>query len=125
MNIEVVKIDDLTVHEHHLDIIYSADKFKFSTKVYYHDVSFSYLKEKYSQQVIQRIVAHIALFEGMKLCSLFPKYYDISEIAEHLEKPVLDLFVKIYQGVFAQHWYENQVTDYQQPEIIYSGILGD
>ncbi len=125
MKIEVVKIDDLTVHEHHLDIIYSADKFKFSTKVFYHDLSFSYLKEKYSQQVIQRIVAHIALFEGMKLCSLFPKYYDISEIAEYLEKPVLDLFVKIYQGVFAQHWYENQVTDYQQPEIIFSGSLGD
>lgn len=120
MDIEVIKIDELLIHEHHLDIIYSADKFKFSTKIFYHDLSFSRLKEKYSQQLIERIAAHIALFEGMKLCSLFPKYYDISAIAEHLAKPVLDLFVKIYQGVFAQHWYENKITDYQQPEIIYS-----
>lgn len=125
MEIEVIKIDDLTIHEHHLDIIYSADNFKFSTKVFYHDVSFSTLIEKYSQQLIQRIAAHIALFEGMKFCSLFPKSYDISEIAEHLEEPVLDLFVKIYQGVFGQHWYENNVTDYQHPEIISSQALSE
>ena len=117
--IEVVKIDDLAIHEHHLDIIYSADKFKFCTKVFYHDVSFTALLTKYSQQLIDKIAAHIALFEGMKLCSLFPKYYDISRIAENLEPSILDLFVKIYQGVFSQHWYENSVTDYQQPEIIY------
>ena len=44
MKIEVVKIDNLIGHEHHLDIIYSADKFKFSNKVFYHDVCFSVLK---------------------------------------------------------------------------------
>lgn len=124
MKIQVIKIESLILHEHHLDILYSADKFKFSTKVFYHDVSFSALQEKYSQELIERIAAHIALFEGMKLCSLFPQYYDLSTIAEHLEQPVLDLFVKIYQGVFGQHWYENNVTDYQQPEIIYSQELG-
>jgi UDP-N-acetyl-alpha-D-muramoyl-L-alanyl-L-glutamate epimerase len=123
MEIEVIKIDELTIHEHHLDIIYSADNFKFSTKVFYHDVSFSTLIEKYSQQLIQRIAAHIALFEGMKFCSLFPKSYDISKIAEHLEEQVIDLFVKIYQGVFGQHWYENNVTNYQHPEIISSQAL--
>ena len=120
MKIAVIKIDGLTIHEHHLEIIYSADKFRFSTKVFFHEISFSALIEKYSQQLIERIAAHIALFEGMKLCSLFPKYYDVSIIAESLAQPVLDLFVKIYQGVFAQHWYENNVTNYRQPEIIYS-----
>lgn len=124
MKIEVIKIESLAIHEHHLDIIYGADQFKFATKVFYHDLSCSALIEKYSQQLIDRIAAHIALFEGMKLCSLFPKYYDISNISSHLEKSVLDLFVKIYQGVFGQHWYENNVTDYQQPEIIYSADLG-
>jgi hypothetical protein len=118
MKIEVIKIESLAIHEHHLDIIYGADQFKFATKVFYHDLSCSALIEKYSQQLIDRIAAHIALFEGMKLCSLFPKYYEISNISSHLEKSVLDLFVKIYQGVFGQHWYENNVTDYQQPEII-------
>lgn len=125
MEIEVIKIDELVIHEHNLEIIYSADKFKFLTKVFYHDVSFSTLIKKYSQQLIERIAAHIALFEGMKLCSLFPKYYDISRISKYLAEPVLDLFVKIYQGVFAQHWYENSVTDYQKPEIIYSQGLGE
>lgn len=123
MEINTIKIENFTIHEHHLDISYHADNFQFSTKIFYHDVSLSKLIENYSQSLINRIAAHIALFEGMKLCSLFPKYYDISRIAKYLEKPVLELFVKIYQGVFGQHWYENNVTDYQQPEIIYSGEL--
>jgi hypothetical protein len=124
VKISVIKIDSLIIHEHHIEIIYLADKFQFSTKIFYHDVSFSRLMEKYSQPIIQRIVSHIALFEGMKLCSLFPEYYDISVIAEYLELPILDLFLTIYQGVFGQHWYENNITNYQQPEIIYSQNLG-
>ncbi|MDJ0600142.1 MAG: hypothetical protein QNJ37_15035 [Crocosphaera sp.] len=124
MEIKTIKIDNFTIHEHHLDISYHADEFQFTTKIFYHEVHFSRLIENYSPSLINRIVAHIALFEGMKLCSLFPKYYDISAIAEYLDKPVLDLFVKIYQGVFGQHWYENNVTNYQQPEIIDSGNLG-
>lgn len=62
MKISVIKIDSLKIHEHHIEIIYSANKYKFSTKIFYHDVSFSGLMEKYSQPIIQRIVAHIALF---------------------------------------------------------------
>jgi hypothetical protein len=121
MKIETIKVSELTIHQHHLEILYSADRFKFATKVFYHDISFSSLKEKYSERTIEEIAAHIALFEGMKLCSLFPKYYDISAIADRLAEPVVELFAKIYKGVFAQHLYENNVTDYSGPEIIYSG----
>ncbi|MDJ0737740.1 MAG: hypothetical protein QNJ47_27410 [Nostocaceae cyanobacterium] len=122
MKIETIKVEQLTIHEYHLDIIHSADKFQFSTKVFYHDVSFSLLASKYSPELINQIAAYIALFEGMKLCSLFPKYYDISVIAENLSKPVLELFTKIYKGVFAQHLYENNITDYDGSEIIYPGV---
>ncbi|MDJ0616671.1 MAG: hypothetical protein QNJ63_07975 [Calothrix sp. MO_192.B10] len=122
MKIETIKVDQLTIHEHHLDMIHSADQFKFATKVFYHDVSFSLLASKYSSELIDKIAAYIALFEGMKLCSLFPKYYDISLIAESLSKPVLELFAKIYKGVFAQHLYENNVTDYPGAELIYPGV---
>jgi UDP-N-acetyl-alpha-D-muramoyl-L-alanyl-L-glutamate epimerase len=119
MKIEVIKIDDLIIHENHLDMIYSANQFKFSTKVFYNDVSFSRLRENYAHQVIDRIAAYIALFEGMKLCSLFPDYYDVSLIAEHLSLDTLKFFAKIYAGVFSQHWYENQVTDYPGPQLIF------
>lgn len=122
MKIETIKIHQLTIHEHHIDIIYSADEFQFTTKVFYHDVSFSVLTSKYSPAVINKIVAYIALFEGMKLCSLFPKYYDITLIAESLNKPVLELFTEIYKGVFAQHLYENDITDYDGAKIIYPGV---
>ena len=95
MKIETITINQLIIHEHHLDIIYSADKFNFSTKVFYHDLSFSLLTNKYSETVIKQISACIALFEGMKLCSLFPKYYDIGIIASDLSSSALELFLHI------------------------------
>ena len=119
MEIETIKLHQLRIHEHHLDIVYGADNFSFATKVFYHDVSFNVLTHKYSQAVIDRVAAYIALLEGMKLCSLFPKYYDISAIAEHLDRSVVDFFSRIYQGVFGPHWYENNVTDYTGPELVY------
>lgn len=124
MKIQTITVDKFRIHEHHLDLTYYVDEFEFSTKIFYHDVYFSKLIAKYSQEFIRRIIAHITLFEGMKLCSLFPQYYDISNIAEYLEPTALELFVQIYQGVFAQHWYENNITNYQQPKIIYAANLG-
>ena len=121
MKIETIAIKELTINEHHLEILYSADRFQFSTKIFYHEISFSFLKDRYSQRAIQEIAAYIALFEGMKFCSLFPKYYDVSAIANQLVEPAVELFSKIYNGVFAQHLYENNVVDYVGPEIIYRG----
>lgn len=119
MKIESIKVCTLKIHPHHIEIGYSADRLQFATKVYYHDVSFPDLIQQYSQVNIDRVIAYIALFEGMKLCSLFPKFFDISLIAQHLDPAALDLFSSIYQGVFGQHWYENNVTDYRGPEMIY------
>lgn len=121
MSITTIRVNEFTIHEHHLEIFYSADHFKFSTKIFYHDLSFLKLKAQYSERIIEEIAANIVLFEGMKLCSLFPKYYDISVIAHWLVEPVIKLFSQIYNGVFSQHLYENKVTDYSGPQIIYPG----
>jgi hypothetical protein len=116
-----IAIQHLAVHDHHLEIGYSADQFRFATQVFYHDVSLHGLRSRYPQTLIDTLTAHIALFEGMKLCSLFPATYDVSPIAEHLYPETLDLFAQIYAGVFAQHWYENRVTNYRGPELIFPG----
>ncbi|MGD1872258.1 MAG: hypothetical protein ACFB02_04335 [Mastigocoleus sp.] len=126
MKIDTIKIQELNIYEHHIEINYGADRFKFTTKIFYHDIYFSELKEKYHESTINKIAAYIALFEGMKLCSLFPKYYDISAVANYLDSEAIKLFTKIYEGVFAQHWYENNTTDYKGPELIHPGVnLGD
>jgi len=125
VNIRLIRVDDWNLHEHHLDIQYTADEFRFSTKIFYHDISFSTLISKYSKPIIHQIAAHVAFFEGMKICSLFPQYYDISILAENLSSSALDIFYQVYSGVFAQHWYENQIIDYPGPQIIFPGqILG-
>jgi UDP-N-acetyl-alpha-D-muramoyl-L-alanyl-L-glutamate epimerase len=123
MQITTIKIISLVIHPKHIEIIYAADEFKFMTKIFYHEIDLLQLAHKYTANTLQSLAAHIALFEGIKLCSLFPKYYDIGLIAPQLNNASLELFVSVYQGVFAQHWYENQVTDYLQPEFIYDKLL--
>lgn len=119
MAVETVKILSVKVQEHHLEIGYGVDDFQFSTQIYYHDVSFSALKQRYSEEIIKRIVAYIALFEGMKFYSLYPKFFDISAIASELSPQTPQLFEKIYRGVFAQNLYENNRLDYSGAVLVY------
>jgi hypothetical protein len=65
MKISGIKIDSLTIQEHHLEIIYSADKLQFSTKIFYHNFYFSGLINKYSQPIIQRIFYHVVAKKGI------------------------------------------------------------
>ncbi len=118
MSVGTIRVREVKTHDRHIEILYGAGDYSFATKIFYHDVSFSQLKKLYSAQTVETVVAHIALFEGMKLCSLFPKTFDISAIAPYLLPQSLDLFYKIYSGVFAQHCYENRVNDYFGPEVV-------
>lgn len=116
--IATLSLQTVKTHEHHLEISFLADDFGFSTKVLYPDVSFSQLRQRYSGSTVDRVVAHIAFLEGMKFCSLFPQFYDISAIASHLFPESLTLFQNIYRGVFAQNLYENQYWDYSGVEFV-------
>ncbi|ERT06310.1 hypothetical protein M595_3707 [Lyngbya aestuarii BL J] len=123
MQIETVKILTVKIQDHHLEILYGIDEFQFSTKIFYHDVSLDFLIQRYSAETIHRFVAYIALFEGMKFCSLYPKKFDISVIAEWLSPQTPKLFNQIYRGVFAQNLYENQMTNYSGAVLVYNQDL--
>lgn len=61
MKIEKIKVIEVTIHEHHLDILYGADAFTFTTKIFYHNISFLELIQKYSAATINTIVSYITL----------------------------------------------------------------
>lgn len=126
MKVTTIKVRELKAHKHHLEIFYGADNFSFSTLIFYGDVSLDELAEKHPASVLETVYSNIAFFEGMKFCSLYPERYDISAIAEGLSEDSLKLFYQIYEGVFAQHLYENSVTNYAGPEIVFEkGKLGN
>ena len=117
-SIQCVRLESVDIHRHHLRFRYSADTFEFATSIYYEGISFDNLRQRYSQEYIFKIAAHIAMFESMKYCSLFPDAVDLSLISHALSPASLQLFIQIYQGVFKQCWYENHVSNYSHPQLI-------
>jgi hypothetical protein len=117
-SIQSVRLESVKIHRHHLRFRYSVDAFEFATSIYYEGICFDRLKQLYSQELLFRVVAHIALFESMKFCSLFPEAVDLSLISHALSPASLQLYIQIYQGVFKQCWYENRVSTYRQPRLI-------
>ena len=117
-SIQSVRLESVKIHRHHLRFCYSVDAFEFAASIYYEGICFDRLKQLYSQELLFRVVAHIALFESMKFCSLFPEAVDLSLISHALSPASLQLYIQIYQGVFKQCWYENRVSTYRQPRLI-------
>jgi hypothetical protein len=122
MSVKTIALREIKIHQHHLDLLYTVDEFSFTTKIFYHDLDLNELDRRYGDRGLDRLYAHIALFEGMKFCSLYPEKYDISIISDRLCEDALTLFNRIYCGVFAQHWYENNVGDYRGPQLIYDRL---
>jgi hypothetical protein len=117
-SIQRVRLESVNIYRHHLRFRYSVDAFEFATSIYYEGICFDRLKQRYPQELLFRVVAHIALFESMKFCSLFPEAVDLSLISHALSHASLQLYIQIYQGVFRQCWYENHVSNYRQPRLI-------
>ena len=58
------------------------------------------------------------LIEGMKYCSLAPRFYDVSRYATFFTADTETLFTLLYQHIFAQHRWENNLAHYPGPIIL-------
>jgi UDP-N-acetyl-alpha-D-muramoyl-L-alanyl-L-glutamate epimerase len=119
-----VKVSSLKVYPHHVDITYQVAMCDFSTKVFYYDVDLTQLEAKYSPDYLHQVYCHIALVEGLKYCSIFPDFYDVSAIADGLSEASLEFFSQVYQFAYTQNLYENQISEYQGPELRSDRPLG-
>jgi len=119
-----LSVQQLLPHRHHIDIIYKIDSFYFSTKLFYDNIDLYHLNEKYTQDYMYKIYCHIALIEGLKYCSVFPKFFDLSQIADGLSESSLSFFTHTYRNAYTQNMYENNISTYEGPELIFNQPLG-
>jgi hypothetical protein len=103
------------VHRHHIDLGYALDEFEFSTKIYYPGIDLEALAGRFPSALLERVVCHIALFEGIKFCSPFPREFDVSALGRGLGQSSLRPFGSVYRNACAQHLYENAAPDYPGP----------
>jgi hypothetical protein len=114
-----VVITSLNSYASHLEISYLIDgNFQSLTRVYYPADTLDTLTAHYSVADLRTLYCHIAFFEGLKYCLTFPETYDVTIIADGLSQAAFDVFKTIVIHAWAQHMYENDVTNYYGPEII-------
>ncbi len=114
---ETLKIDNIHVDGKELVINYSVDEHTFRTEIFYEDVDFNTLVEKYSQAYVDKLVFHIALVEAMKFCSLAPKVFDLTAYSSFMTAETDELFTLLFNKIFAQHKWENGLAHYNGPEL--------
>lgn len=125
MRAQTVVIRGFTVARFHLEVEYGLDGHRFITRVSYHDVDLFELQARYGADALNRVFAHIALFEALKFCSPFPETLEITSLVEWLTPASIATFAATYRLAYTQHMFENQVSDYDGPEVVFEGTPGD
>lgn len=108
-------IADVSRRGHQLWMAFDIDGLRFSTSIWYGDVSLEALEERYGAEAMRKIYFHIAAFEVNKLCSLKPEVLDLGPFAD-LHTPEFErVWRRVFEKVWAQWRYEHDLPDYRGP----------
>ncbi len=92
----------------------------FSTSIWYKNVDFNELEKQMGRSALERIVAHIAAFEMNKYGSLQLDRIDLGELKKYVDDNLVDLWSNVFQHVWAQWRYENNLPNERPPKLIAS-----
>lgn len=121
----IVKLNDLKIFKHHIEIIHQVDDYTFQTKVFYNDVDLFQLSDMYNKKLLDKIYAYVAVCETFKYCSLFPVNIDFSIISAHINNETLKFFLHVFQNAYAQCKYENDIGNEYKPNFICRNLSDD
>lgn len=105
----------VTWSRHQLVMSFGFDELAFRTVYWYPDIDLDDLDRRYGRDFMERVHVHSALFELNKLASLRPRVLDLGPYARHHTRALEELWRAIYQGVWAQWRYENDLPDEPGP----------
>lgn len=110
----------------HLEVSFLLDdRWRFLTRVLYHDLDLDALAARVPAPVLRRLWCHAALFEGMRFMAVFPREYDVTALADGLDGASLAAFRDWVVPLWSQHLYENDVVDWKGPEMVCAAPPGD
>lgn len=103
---------------------FGFEELRFSTTYWYQDVDLHALAAQYSDEAVERLLFHIALFEANKLGSLRPRLFDLGPYARFLTPELETLWRTVFRYVWAQWRYENDDPAYFGPEFTSAPVAG-
>jgi UDP-N-acetyl-alpha-D-muramoyl-L-alanyl-L-glutamate epimerase len=115
MHARVLRIDSVTWSRHQLVMRFSLGELAFSTVAWYPDVDLKSLEERFGFDFMERLFVHAALFEANKIASLRPRALDLGPYARHHTEALERLWAAVFDKVWAQWRYENDLPDERPP----------
>jgi UDP-N-acetyl-alpha-D-muramoyl-L-alanyl-L-glutamate epimerase len=115
MNDLTLKLDDIRIGRSSIHARYLIDDLSFSNTIWYQDIDFRSLVERYGATFIDAVAFHIAAFEINKIASLRPVRLDWGRYRQFATHEFKHLWVTVFRNVWAQWRYENNDPDYFGP----------
>jgi hypothetical protein len=112
---ETLRFLDCTRSRRQLTFRFGLDDLHFSTSLWYGDVDFYALEIRFGREFMRKLYFHIMAFEANKLISLKPKHFDTGSFSDLQTDSFVRLWQTVYQHVWAQWRYENDLPDYAGP----------
>lgn len=115
----ILRFDKFDFNKNRISFTHYVDQHKFDTIIVYDDIiDFKILEDEYGEHFIYGLLIQIGILLGIKYCSLVPRYYDVKKYSSYLNNDIIQVFNILYNKVFAQHKFENNLADYIGPEIL-------
>lgn len=114
--IRVLKLETIHRDRHQLAFQFSVDGLIFNTTYWYDTVDFFELENIFGKEFLEKVYFHIAAFEINKIASLRPQQVDWGNYTKSANKDFEKLWLRIFQGVWAQWRFENDDQHYLGPE---------
>jgi hypothetical protein len=114
---DTLRVVDFSRFRRQLSYAATVGDSRFTTSLWYDTVDFYDLEARYGPDVMRRIYFHIVAFDVNKLISLKPGAVDFGPLADQATDAFLALWSRIFEGVWAQWRYENDLPDYRGPAL--------
>src|SRR5580692_3870450 len=108
-------LDDVRIAKSSIHARYLIDDLAFSNTIWFADIDFKLLSERYGEDFINAVAFHIAAFELNKIASLRPTRLDWGRYSRFVTDDFKQLWTTIFKNVWAQWRFENNDPGYFGP----------
>lgn len=111
----VLRLESIDARGAQLTMRFECAGYRFQNSLWYHDVDLDQLRSTWGDELIDRVLFHIALFHLNALGSLRPDVLDLGPYARFHTARVEALWREVFKRVWAQWRYEHALPAYEGP----------
>jgi hypothetical protein len=100
-----------------VSLVYGVDDLRFTTSYWYEGADFDELERRHGVLYLRKLLFHLLAFEANKAGSLRPDVFDPGPYADLATPRFNELWSTVFRHVWGQWRYENDLPEYQGPEL--------